>query len=200
MFRVGLTGGIASGKTTVANIFADLGAAIVDTDVIAREVVAPGQPGLAAVVDAFGPSVLLDSGELDRAALRKIVFHDAERRRVLETILHPLIRAQAMRQIDAVVAPYVVVVVPLLLESGFAELVDRIVVVDCQGTQQLDRLRRRDRIDAREAQTMLNAQTARSARLAKADDVVDNSGDLAATRAQVESLHALYLELAASVP
>lgn len=195
MFRIGLTGGVASGKSTVAEIFAELGAAVVDTDAVAREVVAPGEPGLEAVTEAFGPEILLPTGELDRRAMRSIVFSDPERRRLLESILHPLIRERTLHLIDALEAPYVIVVVPLLLETGFAELVERILVVDCPETQQLERLRRRDDLNEAEAQAMLAAQVDRQARLARADDVIDNSGTLEATRSQVAALHKHYVQL-----
>ncbi len=198
MFRIGLTGGVASGKSTVAEIFADLGAPVVDTDVVAREVVAPGESGLEAVTAAFGKEILLPSGELDRRALRSIVFSDPQRRKRLESILHPLIRARTLQLIDALEAPYVIVVVPLLIETGFAELVERILVVDCPEAQQLERLRRRDDIGDVEAQAMLAAQTDRQARLARADDVIDNSGGLEATRGQVRALHERYLAMAAN--
>lgn len=196
MLRVGLTGGIASGKTTVARMFAELGAAIVDTDEIAREVVAPGEPGLEAVVDAFGRSVLEPSGELDRARLRRIVFGDAARRKSLEAILHPLIRSRVVDRLEALDAPYAIVVVPLLLETGFDALVDRVLVVDCPESLQLDRLLRRDAATEPEARAMIAAQIDRRTRLARADDVVDNDGTLAETRRQVEILHARYLEIA----
>lgn len=196
MLRIGLTGGIASGKSTVAALFAELGAGIVDTDVISREVVAPGEPGLEAVAEAFGASILTPGGELDRGALRRIVFRDAERRRALEAILHPLIRARTLHAIEQLDAPYAIVVVPLLLETGFDALVDRILVVDCPQALQRERLRRRDAADAGEADAMLAAQLGREARLARADDVIDNGGSLAATRAQVATLHARYVDLA----
>lgn len=195
MFRIGLTGGVASGKSTVADIFAELGAGIVDTDTVARDVVAPGESGLEAVTVAFGPQILLPNGELDRRALRSIVFSDPERRKLLESILHPLIRARTLQLIDTLEAPYVIVVVPLLLETGFAELVERILVVDCPEAQQLERLRRRDDVGEAEAQAMLAAQAARQERLARADDVIDNSGSLEATQAQVQALHERYVRM-----
>lgn len=198
MFRIGLTGGVASGKSAVADMFAELGAAVVDTDAVAREVVAPGGSGLEAVAAAFGPKILLPSGELDRRALRSIVFSDPERRKELESILHPLIRARTLQLIDTLEAAYVIVVVPLLLETAFAELVERILVVDCPEAQQLVRLRRRDDVGEDEAQAMLAAQADRQARLARADDVIDNSGSLDSTRSQAETLHERYLAMAAN--
>ena len=193
MFRIGLTGGIASGKSTVADVFTELGAAVVDTDAVAREVVAPGESGLEAVATEFGSDILLPNGELDRRALRSIVFRDPQRRETLESILHPLIRARTLQVIASLEAPYVVVVVPLLLETGFAELVERILVVDCPEAQQLERLRQRDDVGESEAQAMLAAQIDRQTRLARAHDVIDNSGSIESTRAQVKALHERYL-------
>jgi len=184
----------SEGKSTVAEIFAELGATIVDTDAVAREVVAPGEPGLEAVTAAFGSEILLPTGELDRRAMRRIVFSDPQRRRQLESILHPLIRARTLQLIAESKAPYVIIVVPLLLETGFAELVERILVVDCPEAQQLERLRRRDDIDEVEARAMLAAQIDRKTRLSRADDVIDNSGSLEATRSQVTALHERYLQ------
>lgn len=194
---VGLTGGIASGKSVVAAMFVKLGATLVDTDVIAREVVAHGQPGLAAVAAAFGPDVLLASGELDRRALRRRVFADDAERRRLESLLHPLIRARARERLADTTTPYALVAVPLLVETDFSRLVDRILVVDCPEALQLERLARRDAIPREEALAMLRAQTDRATRLKAAHDVIDNSGTLEATRRQVAELHRRYLDLAA---
>jgi dephospho-CoA kinase len=194
---VGLTGGIASGKSIVASMFVKLGAALVDTDVVAREVVARGEPGLAAVADAFGPKILTSAGELDRTALRKIVFADEAKRRKLEELLHPLIRARTRERLAALVAPYALVAVPLLVETRFGELVDRVLVVDCPEALQLERLMRRDAIPHTEALAMVRAQTDRATRLRAAHDVIDNSGTAEATQRHVEQLHHRYLDLAA---
>lgn len=194
---VGLTGGIASGKSIVANMFTKLGAGLVDTDLVAREVVAPGEPGLAAVTKAFGNDVLLRSGELDRAALRRIVFADESKRRELETLLHPLIRARTLERLASLTTPYALVAVPLLVETSFGELVDRVLVVDCPESLQLERLTRRDAIPRPEALAMVRAQTDRATRLRAAHDIVDNGGTMEGTQRQVEQLHRRYLELAA---
>jgi dephospho-CoA kinase len=194
---VGLTGGIASGKSLVGGMFAKLGAALVDTDVIAREVVADGEPGLAAIVAKFGVAVLLPSGELNRPVLRSLVFGDEAKRRTLESILHPLIRERTRAKLEAIEAPYALVAVPLLVETSFGEIVDRILVVDCPESMQLERLTRRDAIPKEEALAMLRAQTDRATRLKAAHDVIDNSGAPDATRRQVEVLHRRYLDLAA---
>jgi dephospho-CoA kinase len=194
---VGLTGGIASGKSLVGALFVELGAVLVDTDVVAREVVAPGEPGLAAIRAEFGEAVLSPSGEIDRRALRSLIFADETKRRTLDSILHPPIRERTRAKIAAQAAPYVLVAVPLLVEASFGDLVDRILVVDCPETLQLERLMRRDSIPKTEALAMLSAQTDRATRLQAAHDVIDNSGTTDATRRQVELLHRRYLELSA---
>lgn len=197
---VGLTGGIASGKSIVGAMFVKLGAGLVDTDVIAREVVAPGQPGLEAVRSAFGPGILLPSGEINRAALRSLVFADPNKRRELEAILHPLIRGRTRQKLAELETPYALVAVPLLLETNFAELVDRILVVDCPESAQLERLMRRDAIPRDEALAMVRSQVDRATRLKAAHDVIDNSTTPEATRRQVEHLHHRYRDLAAQRP
>ena len=194
--RIGLTGGIASGKSLVANMFVKLGAELVDADQISREVVAPGEPALSAIRDTFGPQVLTSRGELDRAALRKLVFADPAKRSELDALLHPLIRARLLARLDEVRRPYAIVAVPLLVETDFAALVDRIAVVDCPESLQLERLMRRDGIPRAEAVAMIAAQADRATRLRAAHDVIDNSGEVEVTRRQVAQLHHRYLELA----
>jgi dephospho-CoA kinase len=194
---VGLTGGIASGKSLVGAMFVKLGASLIDTDVVAREVVARGEPGLSAVKAEFGPGVLLPSGELNRQALRALVFADDAKRLRLEAILHPLIRSRTRAKLADLTVPYALVAVPLLVETNFGELVDRVLVVDSPETSQLERLMRRDAIPRAEAQAMLRAQVDRATRLQAAHDVIDNSGTPEATRRQVELLHRRYLDLAA---
>lgn len=197
MLTIGLTGGIASGKSLVADYFAELGAPVIDTDVLAREVVEPGEPGLAAVQAEFGDDVLTADGQLDRRKLRTIVFADDAKRRRLEAILHPLIRARVLERLRSLAGvPYAIVVVPLLVETDFGKLVDRVLVVDVPVETQITRLIERDRMSRAQAEAMLAAQVTREARLAHADDVIDNSGDRAATRAEVERLHRRYLKLA----
>lgn len=194
---VGLTGGIASGKSAVSAMFVALGAGLVDTDVLARDVVGPGEPGLAAVRAAFGAKVMLPSGELDRAALRGLVFEDDAKRRQLESLVHPLIRARTVAKLGDIATPYAIVAVPLLVETDFRQLVDRVLVVDCPENLQLERLMKRDAIPRPEALAMLRSQADRATRLKAAHDVIDNSGTREATRAQVELLHRRYLEHAA---
>lgn len=190
--RVGLTGGIACGKSVVAEMFAELGAEIIDTDVIAREIVAPGKPALIEVRKRFGDQVLSDDGSLDRAALREIVFSDSRARRDLEAILHPRIREETRRRARQGRGDYQLIVVPLLYESPIREFVDRILVVDCDEKTQLERLLARDSESAAQAMRMIEAQATREQRLSIADDVVDNSGDLEVTREAVRALDALY--------
>lgn len=194
--RIGLTGGIASGKSTVADMFAGLGATIIDTDVIAREVVQPGEPALSAIRHEFGDDVFDAKGALDRGAMRRIVFADDDARERLEAILHPVIRERTEAQSAAAGGEYQVIVVPLLVGSPLADAVDRIVVVDCDESAQIRRLVARDAESEGQARRMLAAQASREQRLAIADDVVQNDGELTATLAQVEKLHRTYQALA----
>jgi len=196
VLRIGLTGGIASGKSTVADMFVSLGAALVDTDAVAREVVAPGQAALEEVRRAFGTAVIDPRGELDRRALRELIFTDADRRRELEAILHPRIRERTLALLEQPESPYVIAAVPLLVETGFAEHVARVLVVDCPVETQIERLMQRDHIDRSAAEAAIGAQADRAARLAAADDVIDAGGRRATTRQQVEKLHERYLDLA----
>lgn len=196
--RIGLTGGIASGKSAVADLFAERGVPIIDTDVIAREVVEPDQPALAEIAREFGPGVLGADGRLDRRRLRDLVFSDDKRRKALERILHPVIRRVAEERARSAGGPYHIVVVPLLAESPMRASMDRILVVDCSERTQLERLLRRDAESEAQARRMIAAQASRAERLAIADDVIDNDGSLEATEQQVDALHRKYLEIARS--
>ena len=198
MLKIGLTGGIASGKSAVADILGELGAHIIDTDVIAREVVEPGTPGLADVVAAFGEDIITADGHLDRGKLRALVFADSARRTQLEAILHPLIRTATLAAAEQAPGPYLVFVVPLLLETDFAELVDRILVVDCDPALQAERVMQRDQCTSDEARRIIRSQTDRANRLEAADDILDNSGTLSDLRDATTALHAQYLQLAAA--
>ena len=188
MHVVGLTGGIASGKTAVSDRFAALGAPVIDTDVISREVVARNTPGLELVRQRFGQAVLAPDGLLDRQALRALVFEDAQARRDLEAILHPRIQAEVIKRIDALNGPYCVVVVPLLVGSDLLDLMDTIVTVDVPESVQIQRLKARDGGSEAQAQAILAAQASRDARLAIADHVITNTGSLDALYAQVDAL------------
>jgi len=196
-FCVALTGGIASGKSLAAARFAELGAQVVDTDWIARRLTAPGGAALPAIEAAFGKTALAPDRSLDRAAMRRRVFSDPQARRRLEAILHPLILVEARRAVEASQSPYVLLVVPLLVETGLAyrDLVDRTLVVDCDEADQLRRLMARDALDAEQARAMLAAQASRAERLRQADDVLDNRGAADALLRQVAALHARYLEM-----
>jgi dephospho-CoA kinase len=194
--RIGLTGGIASGKSTVADMFASLGAVVIDTDVIAREVVSPGMPALDDIRDRFGGDVFDATGNLDRSAMRRIIFADDTARTDLETILHPRIGEETRRQADEAGGDYQVIVVPLLVGSALREFVDRVLVVDCDEETQIGRLLERDAETREQAERILRAQASRQERLAIADDVIDNSSDLASLQAQVTDLNHLYQSLA----
>jgi dephospho-CoA kinase len=195
-FRVGLTGGIACGKTTVANLFAALGAPIVDTDLLAREVVAPGSALLPRIAEHFGPDVLAADGSLDRRALRARVFGDPAERRWLEELTHPAIRALTDERSAAAPGPYSIVAIPLLVETQGAARFSR--VLDCEPELQIARVQARDGITRDAALRMLAAQVPRETRLAAAHDIIRNDGDLAALRDQVEKLHGAYLKAAAA--
>ena len=194
--RVALTGGIASGKTAVANAFAARGVPVIDTDLLAREVVRPGTAALAAVAAAFGEGVLLPNGELDRRSLREVIFADPERRRALEAILHPAIRAVLEARLAVIEAPYTIIAIPLLAETGGRERFDRVLVVDVVPELQKSRLMSRDGDSAQQAEAILAAQASRPARLAIADDLIENAGTLAELDAAVERLHGRYLAFA----
>jgi dephospho-CoA kinase len=194
---VGLTGGIGSGKSAAADRFAALGAAVVDTDLIAHALTAPGGAAMAAIEAAFGRGVITLEGALDRAAMRARVFAHGEDRQRLEGILHPMIRSAAERQVVQASAPYVVLVVPLLVESGsYRERCDRICVVDCPEALQVERVVRRNGMAAAQVEAIMASQAGRAARLAAADDVLDNGAGLGELTAQVDALHERYLALA----
>jgi dephospho-CoA kinase len=197
MLRVGLTGGIASGKSTVASLFAERGATVLDTDQIAREVVEPGRPTLGALVNALGGGILDADGQLDRSLLRRRLFADAQDRREIEAILHPAILTELERQARAAPGPYQVFVIPLLVENRLESLVDRVLVVDCPEEHQVRRLMARDGETREDALRILDTQVSREQRLAAADDVIDNGGATADLPAQVALLDAKYRDLAA---
>jgi dephospho-CoA kinase len=197
MFRVGLTGGIASGKSTVARLFAALGVPIIDTDELAREVVAPGTPLLRSIASRFGTELIRPDGSLDRRALRDLVFATAQDRDDLEAMTHPAIRELVEVRSAAAGGPYQVIAIPLLVEKGAAYRLDRVLVVDCDESLQIRRLQARDGSTLEQAKAILAAQASRAQRLSFADDVIANEGELASLRDQVEALHLRYLQLAA---
>lgn len=194
MAIVGLTGGIASGKSTVADLFQRRGVPVIDADRVAREVTLPHSEGLQAIIDAFGKEILTEDGELDRRGLRQRIFGQPELRTRLEAILHPRIR-QAMLAAAARLAnpPYVLFVIPLLFETGQRDMVDRVLVIDCPEQLQIERSMQRDGIGEAETRSILAAQASRGQRLAIADDLIVNTGDLARLEQQVDRLHRDYL-------
>ena len=197
ILRIGLTGGIASGKSTAADLFAGCGVPIIDTDKIARDVVEPGQPPLERLVERFGRGILTPDGHLDRPKLREIVFSDPKARADLEALTHPAIGSAVETLAAAAGGPYQILVIPLLVEKGLAGRLDRVLVVDCPEAMQLERLQKRDGSSSEQARAMLNAQASRAERLKAAHDVIHNESDVAALRAQVATLHQRYLDLAA---
>ncbi|MBV8144527.1 MAG: dephospho-CoA kinase [Gammaproteobacteria bacterium] len=197
-YRVGLTGGIASGKSTAAKFFGALGVPILDSDQIARDVVEPGQPPLERLVERFGAKILTADGHLDRPALRDIVFSDPKARADLEALTHPAIGAAMEARSAAAGGPYQILVIPLLVEKNLTSHVDRVLVVDCDQELQIRRLRDRDGSTPAQVQAILKAQAPRAARLKAADDIIHNDTDMSAVRDQVAALHTRYLELAAA--
>lgn len=199
MFAVGLTGGIGSGKSTVAELFAERGVPVIDTDVIARELTAVGGEALAAIRDAFGDAAMREDGSLDRAGLRRRVFADPAARHTLEAILHPRIRQAVVQALAELHAPYALVVIPLLVETGaYAEILDRVLVVDCPADMQIARVMTRNDLARAEVEAILAAQAERAVRLAAADDVIDNTGAPGGLRDRVHALHAQYMAQAAA--
>lgn len=196
MFTVALTGGVASGKSTVERLFASRGIEIIDADHVAREVVAAGTAGLADIVEVFGTDVLSADGSLDRRAMRERVFADERARRQLEAIIHPRVREVLRQRASEVHSAYGMLVIPLLVESGDYAWVNRVLVVDVPREVQRERLLKRDGISRELAEAMLDAQASREQRLGVADDVIDNSADLESLDAAVERLHRRYLQLA----
>jgi dephospho-CoA kinase len=195
-YVVGISGGIGSGKTTVTNLFAEYGIEVIDADLIAREVVEPGTLGLSAIIDKFGQSVLDDSGHLNRATLRTLVFNDIAVKDWLNQLLHPLIREQMVVQTENAKSVYCLLSVPLLVENKLYEQVDRVVIVDVDEQVQLQRTVLRDKTNEQQIRAIMAAQATRQQRLAVADDVIDNNGQTEDLAKQVTQLHKHYLQLA----
>ncbi|MDX7986585.1 dephospho-CoA kinase [Xenorhabdus sp. 12] len=198
-YIVALTGGIGSGKTTISNAFSSLGVPIVDADIIARDVVAPGTPALQAISEHFGSDILLLDGNLNRAQLRQKVFTSPEEKQWLNALLHPLIQAETQRQLKQITAPYVIWVVPLLIENNLTNQADRILVVDVSPEEQINRTMARDSVSRQQVENILAAQASRRARLEKADDVIFNQHSEQDIASRVVELHQQYLKQAKSV-
>lgn len=193
---IGLTGGIASGKSTVGRLFRDLDIDVIDADQCARAVVEPGTAGLQSIQETFGDDVIDEAGGLNRAALRALIFSDEQARLALNAITHPLINEEMIRRIAAAKSPYIVLEIPLLVEGLMRDLVHRVLVVDVKESTQIERLLRRDNVSLEQAQATLAAQATREARLAIADDILDNDNDASDLQHTVDALHDKYLALA----
>jgi len=200
-YCVGVTGGIGSGKSRAAAMFAELGADVVDTDEISHEITGIGGNAMPAIAAAFGAAMTRSDGSLDRTAMRDLVFNSPDKRKQLEDILHPRIRAEARRRVAVSTAPYVLLVVPLLHESnGYRGLIQRVLVIDCDEPRQVARTMERSQLTEGAVRAIMAAQMPRQHRLALADDIIDNNGDMVHLRAQVDKLHRQYLEFAVSSP
>jgi dephospho-CoA kinase len=194
LLRIGLTGGIGSGKTAASDHFARLGAEVIDTDLLSRELVEPGQAALREIADSFGEQVLTAGGHLDRTRLGELVFGSPEARQQLEGILHPRIRDAMLLRAEQSKAPYVVFVIPLLFETGQQTLVDRVLLIDVPEDLQRARVAARDQLDDAQITRIMDAQTDRKTRLRDADDIVCNDGDIATLHAEIEKLHRKYMD------
>jgi len=195
-FCVGLTGGIGCGKSQATEMFAELGADIVDTDAIAHELTGPGGRAMEELATAFGNQYVRENGSLDRDRMRELVFSDPTAKTRLEAIIHPMIRAESRRRVAEGTGPYVLLVVPLLLETGaYRDMVNRVLVVDCDEAHQLERTMARSRLTEDAVRRIMAAQLSRAQRLAQADDVLSNDADIPSLRTQVEALHERYLAL-----
>lgn len=195
MLKVGLTGGIGCGKSTVAKIFAELNIPVLDADEIAHRLVETGQPALDQISQEFGSAILNPDGSLNRKNLRERVFSDLKQKQKLESILHPLIFKTLQTELEQLTAPYCIISIPLLFETGMAHLVDRILVIDCPVEIQIERVKTRDKLTVERIQSIIDSQVPRATRKAKADDLIDNSGADYRLAEQVKKLHNLYLSL-----
>lgn len=195
---LGVTGGIGSGKSTATDRFSSLGISVVDADQVARDVVACGTPALQAIAERFGDRVIQANGELDRAALRAIIFADPSEKTWLNALLHPAIREHMLTQLQTATSPYVVLSAPLLLENGLEQYTDRVLVIDLPEALQIQRTQTRDQVDSDQISAIMAAQLSREERIAKADDILDNSGSVAELHAKIDRLHEYYLRIALS--
>ena len=196
MFKVGLTGGIGSGKTTVAGYFSALNIPVIDADEIAHKLLTPDRPVYQEVIDTFGEKILDNRKLIDRSRLRALVFEDPAKRNALEEIIHPRVRSEINRQLEKTSAPYCIIVVPLLIEAGYADFVDNILVIDADESAQLKRVKERSGLNEDEIKNIMSAQVGRQKRLAHADEVITNDGSLSELKKKVERLHKRYTEMA----
>jgi dephospho-CoA kinase len=196
MLKIGLTGGIGSGKTTISNLFAELGVPVIDMDIIARQLVMPGQAALQEIIATFGNGIRSKSGELDRNKLRKLIFADERKRKQLEAILHPRIRQTVDKRLSELTYPYCIIVIPLLFETGRQDTIDRILVIDTSVEDQIKRTMDRDDVDQEQVKRIISSQVDRQTRLNHADDIIHNTDDISSLSSQVSALHKKYLELA----
>jgi len=197
MLKVGLTGGIGCGKSTVARIFADLNVPVLDADQVAHRLVEKGQPALTQIKQVFGAAILNPDGSLNRNHLREIVFSDIRQKQKLESILHPLIYKTLQTELEQLDAPYCIISIPLLFETAMTHFVDRILVIDCPVETQIERVRIRDNLSAERIQSIIDSQVSRAFRKTKADDLIDNSNTDYRLAEQVKKLHNLYISLSA---
>jgi dephospho-CoA kinase len=197
MLKVGLTGGIGCGKSTVARLFNNLNIPVLDADEIAHRLVDAGQPALALISQEFGPAILSPDGSLNRKNLRDLVFSDLKQKKKLESILHPLIYKTLQTELKQLVAPYCILSIPLLFETNMMQLVDRVLVIDCPLETQIERVKTRDNLTVETIRSIINSQLSRTIKKAKADDLIDNSGTDYRLAEQVKKLHNLYLSLSA---
>ena len=195
MLKIGVTGGIGSGKSTVSQLFKELGVPVIDADIIAHQIVQPGQPSLIQLAKTFGSQFINPDGTLNRIKLRELVFSDPAQKKRLEKLLHPLIYARIAEEIEQLVSPYCIVSIPLLLETNMTASVDRVLVIDCCVETQIERVKNRDCLPIEEIRKIVASQVSRNERLARADDVIDNSNQAAQLAEQVKKLHNLYLKL-----
>ncbi len=196
MLTIGLTGGIASGKTAASNIFTELGIAVIDTDIIAREVVVPNSPAWQSIQKYFGPEILHKDKTINRALLREIIFAEKNKKKWLESLLHPLIRKETAKQLKQASSPYAIVAIPLLVESEPNPLLNRILVIDAPADLQLERLIQRDNCTVAQGLSIIAAQASREKRMQAADDIIENIGTEADLRSAITKMHQTYLTLA----
>jgi dephospho-CoA kinase len=195
MLKIGLTGGIGSGKSTVAKFFKELGVPVIDADVIAHELVVPSTLAFKKIIAHFGNKILNPQGELDRKQLRELIFHDGKQRKWLENLLHPLVYQEINNRLKKIQAPYCILVIPLLLETKHEKFVDRVLVVDSPEEQQIKRITKRDKTTKQAVKAIIDSQISREQRLANADDIIYNDKSLAYLKKQVQQLHEKYLQL-----